>query len=116
MFSSAYGFFHRVSFHCYARFGIVWTEVESFTNYLKGRTNVPFILSETAVIHEGDCSDSGFLAAQVDHWDFVRSRIKQWGVEWFSWYPIGGNKWKCTDLMIMGPGTPVYLLRYKDCK
>lgn len=91
--------FDWLSFHAYPYWGmgqedLAWEKLEK----LWARTQKPMFLSETSLLDSTLKCGSVFQGEKAKYVRHVGENAYGWGLVGWTWYSIGGNNWKCSDL------------------
>lgn len=106
-----------VSFHAYPYNGVVdnYDIPGERAKWLHARTDKGVFLSEISLLdYTGKCSKA-FEKAKADYLTMLNDNLVSWGIEGFTWYTIGGNNWRCSDLY-PGPAYEAYLGLFGEVK
>lgn len=98
-----------VSYHAYDYWKGETGNVKRHANWLSDHTDKPLFLSETSLLDASSKCSNEFQLAKAKFLDDLNKTFQGLGIVGFTWYTIGNNNWKCSDLY---PG-PAYE-RYKN--
>lgn len=102
-----------ISFHAYPYNGV--TENYDIpgrrAKWIHSRTDKGVFLSEVSLLdYTGKCT-LPYQRAKADYLEELNENLIVWGIEGFTWYTIGGNNWRCSDLY-PGPAYEKYKSLY----
>jgi len=87
-----------VSYHAYDYYFGETGNAKKNALWLYEHTDKPLFLSETALLDMSlECS-ADFQVAKREYLDSLYKSIQDIGIIGFTWYTIGGNLWRCSDL------------------
>lgn len=98
-----------ISYHSYAYNGVVkeYEKPREKADWIHARTDKGVFLSEVALLDYTEKCSGAYQNAKADYLDMLNESLVSWGIEGFTWYTIGGNNWKCSDLY-PGPAYETY--------
>jgi hypothetical protein len=89
-----------ISYHAYPYNGVVknYDIPGRRAKWIHSRTDKGVFLSEVSLLdYTGKCT-LPYQRAKADYLEMLNESLVSWGIEGFTWYTIGGNNWRCSDL------------------
>jgi hypothetical protein len=99
--------FDWLSFHAYTYlsdnvdYGFPIEKIEYLQNFDTGKA---LYMSETAILSWDSICNPTLEAEKVNYINVLKRYAADWGIAAWSWYTVGSNGWKCSDL---APGIPL---------